>query len=321
MPRQLATSGDVVGDEDAPLVPPEHGLDLPGHRRGPGRQLRRLVVTAAGAACGSRLLQSEQVPTAHRWVVHHEAVVRGEGLLRCHVGVTGGKGQVLEPGEGAPEATGEQTAHEGAPLGPGFERMQDGRQRLAAHGSEARQRTEVGNGLVEETVGGRTQGQRETSCRVRRRRWVHERRAVPVEHRPEELLNELLLLFRSGDEALMRQQSVRQTVGPVQGRELLHGGSGIDVQQRQGVIAAVPRKEGRVALTVGHVECPAEGFDPVVAEEGGAAVLQVVGHGRGSAGREVEHYSGSVASASARRGSTSRGRTTDAAAAARVASS
>ena len=74
----------------------------------------------------------------------------------------------------------------------------------------------------------------------------------------------------------MRQQSVRQTVGPVQRRELLHGGIGIDVQQRQGVIPAVPGEEGRVALTVGHVECPAEGFDPVVAEECGAAVLQAV---------------------------------------------
>ena len=277
-------------------------------------------MTAAGAACGSRLLQGEQVPTAHGGVVHHESVARGEGLLRCHVGVAGGKGQVLVPGEGAPEATREQTAHEGAPLGPGFERMQDGRQRLAAHGAKARQRTEVGHALVEETVGGRTQGQRETSGRVRGRRWIHERRAVPVEHRPEEFFDELLLLFRSGDEALMRQQSVRQTVGPVQGRELLQGGSGIDVQQRQGVIAAVPRKEGRVALTVGHVECPAEGFDPVVAEECGAAVLQAVGHGELS-GPGVEHYSGSMASASARRGSTSRGRTTDAASAARVASS
>ena len=91
--------------------------------------------------------------------------------------------------------------------------------------------------------------------------------------------------------------------------------AGIDVQQRQGVIAAVPGKEGRVALTVGHVECPTEGFDPVVAEECSAAVLQAVVRTFG-----LEHYSGSMASASARRGSTSRGRTTDAASAAWVAS-
>ena len=92
----------------------------------------------------------------------------------------------------------------------------------------------------------------------------------------------------------MRQQSVRQTVGPVQGRELLHGGGGIDVQQRQGVIAAVPGKEGRVALTVGHVECPAEGFDPMVAEENGAAVLQAVGHGElsGPGGRALQRKYG-----------------------------
>ena len=164
----------------------------------------------------------------------------------------------------------------------------------------------------------RTQGQRETSGRVRRRRWIHERRAVPVEHRPEEFFDELLLLFRSGDEALMRQQSVRQTVGPVQRRELLH-------RRQRDRCAATPRRDSRCPRQRGPGSSHgwARGMPHRRLRPGGRGRVRRSGPpgGRPATSRVVVHYSGSMASASARRGSTSRGRTTDAASAAWVASS
>ena len=142
------------------------------------------------------------------------------------------------------------------------------------------QRAQVGDGLVQQLVGGRSEGQRQAGRGVGRRGGIHERRAVPVEHRPEEALDESLVLLRPRDVALMGQQPVRQPIGPVEGCQLLHRGVGLEVEERQGVIPAVPGEEGGVAVTVGHVEGPAEGFDPVVAEERGAAVLHAGRHPR-----------------------------------------
>ena len=114
--------------------------------------------------------------------------------------------------------------------------------------------------------------------RRRRRGGIHERRAIAVEHRPEQVLDEALVLLRPGDVALMGEQPVREAVGPVEGGELLHRGVGREGEERQGVVPAVPGEERRVAVPVGHVEGPAEGLDPMGGEERGAAVRQADGH-------------------------------------------
>ena len=86
------------------------------------------------------------------------------------------------------------------------------------------------------------------------------------------------MLLCPGDVALMGHQPVRQPVRPVHGGQLLHRGAGVEMQERQGVVPAVPGKESRIALPVGYVERPAKGGDPVLVEERGAAVLQAGEH-------------------------------------------
>ena len=137
---------------------------------------------------------------------------------------------------------------------------------------------QIRDGIVEQVVGGRAEGKGEPGRGVGRRGGIHERRAIAVEHRPEQVLDEALVLLRPRDVALMGQQPVGEAVGPVEGGELLHRGVGREGEEGQGVVPAVPGEERRVTVAVGHVEGPAEGLDPVGGEERGATVRQADGH-------------------------------------------
>ena len=275
---QLSGSGQVIGGEDLPLFPPEQRADVPGHDLGHGGGLFRLRLAASGPTGGGHLLESQQVPAAHGRVAHHEAVTRSQGRLGCHTSRPTGNGELLEVGEGGAYAMGKQAPHEGASFGPRLERVQHHRKGAAVHSSVAGQRSQMGDGVPQQLLGGRAEGQRQSGGGVGGGRRIHEWRAIPIEHRSEDALDEVLVLLRPGDIALMGQQPVRQSVSPVQGRELLNRDVWFEMQERQGVVSAVPSEESGIAVAVRHMEGSTEGFDPVVAEKRGAAILQANAH-------------------------------------------
>ena len=104
--------------------------------------------------------------------------------------------------------------------------MQHRRQGAGADRPGAGQRAQVRDGVVQQVVGGRAEGQGQPRRGVGGRGRIHERRAISVEHRPEEALDEALVLLGPGDVALMGEQPVLEAVGPVEGGELLHRGVG-----------------------------------------------------------------------------------------------
>ena len=85
----------------------------------------------------------------------------------------------------------------------------------------------------------------------------------------------------------MRQEPVGQAICPVEGCQLLDRGLGLEVEERQCVIPAVPGEEGGVAVNVGHVEGSSEVLHLVGEEEGGTSVLEAgrYRHGGLSTGR------------------------------------